>query len=192
LAPSTVSSSAAQPGLFGNLRIRGMISEVGAERHESVSLAGAEFGARLGHGLLTLIPRAIGLLLALRYAMLRYLLIPSLLGMGRRPQEPERLRVPVTPFMLTADDGTLYDCIIRGEVRGGFLKLGEQVEVCGRVDRARVVRASAVRSLRTGAITRGYVDPQARLAPVRTAITIIMVIGLITFLVSVLGTSRGR
>lgn len=191
-APSTVSSLAAQPGLFGHLRVRGMISEVGVERHESVSLAGAEFGARLGHGLLTLIPRAIGLLLALRYAMLRFLLIPSLLGMGRRPQEPERMKVPVTPFMLTADDGTLYDCIIRGEVRGGFLKLGEQVEISGRVDRTRVVRASEVRSLRTGAITRGYVDPHARFAPVRTAITLVVVIGLITFLASVFVTSRGR
>lgn len=169
-----------------------MISEVGVERHESVSFAGAEFGARLGHGLLTLIPRAIGLLLALRYAMLRFLLIPSLLGMGRRPQEPERMKVPVTPFMLTADDGTLYDCIIRGEVRGGFLKLGEQVEISGRVDRTRVVRASEVRSLRTGAITRGYVDPQARFAPVRTAITLVVVIGLITLLASVFVTSRGR
>lgn len=190
--PSAATSSSAQQGLFGSLRVRGVISEVGAERHESVILSGAEFGARVGYGLLTLIPRAIGLLLALRYAMLRFLLIPSLLGMGGRPQEPERLKVPVTPFVLTADDGTVYDCIIRGEVRGGFLKLGEQVEVSGRVDRTRVMRASEVRSLRTGAITRGYVHLQARLAPLRTVVTLVIVIGLITSLVSVFGTSRGR
>lgn len=188
---SAGSSSATQPGLFGTLRVRGVISEVGAERHESVSFSGAEFGARVGYGLLTLIPRAIGLLLALRYAMLRFLLIPSLLGMGGRPQERERLKLPVTPFVLTADDGTVYDCIIRGEVRGGFLKLGEQVEVSGRVDRTRVMRASEVRSLRTGAITRGYVHPQARFAPVRAVITLFVVIGLITFLASALVTSRG-
>lgn len=158
---------------------------MGTERHESVNLAGLKVAARIAYGLLTFIPRAIGLLLALRFATLRLFLIPSLLGMNRRPDEPDRLQVPVTPFMLIADDGTPYDCLIRGEVRGGFLKLGEQVEVSGRLDRTHVLRVSTVRSVRTGAITRGYVHLQARMASVHMAVTIIMVIALVMFLVSI-------
>ena len=132
------------------------------------------------------VPRAIGLILVLRFASLRLLLIPSLLGMGKRSEEPDRLQVPVTPFTLTANDGTPYDCMIRGEVRGGFLKLGEHVEVSGRLDRSHVLLARRVRSLRTGAITRGHADWQTWMAPAGMIVTIVIALALIMLFVGFL------
>jgi hypothetical protein len=175
---------------LGQVRLRGTITEVGAERYESVIPFGAKAGVRFGYGLLTLILRAIGLLLLLRFKALRLLLIPSVFGLGNGANEPDRVPVPVTPFLLTTDDGRLFDCIVRGEVRGGFLKLGEQVEVSGRLDRSKVVRASAVQSVRTGSITRGYVDPRAQLVTRRT-IVIIVVIAMFMLFSSVTGNFRG-
>lgn len=174
---------------FGGVQIRGMIDEVGAERVESVSLAAHNAMSHAATGVLTAIPRAIGIIFGLIFAPLRMLLVPSLFTGSRRQKGPNQLQVPVTPFVLKGDDGNAYDCILRGEVRGGFLKLGESVEVSGHIDRSRVVRVDQVRSLRTNAITTGWVDHRAKFAKVHTVIGVIVIIFLILFLLSFLGHS---
>ena len=130
--PPAVPAPSPRQGAFGGVRIRGTIDEVGVERYESVSMAAQNAMGNAAAGLLTAIPRAIGVILGLLFAPLRMLLMPSLLAGGRRRNGPDQLQVPVTPFVLRSGDGTEYDCILRGEVRGGFLKLGEAVEVSGR------------------------------------------------------------
>jgi hypothetical protein len=118
---------------LGGVVIRGVITEVGQERSESVGLIGS-------------------------------LLVRRLLGGDQRMYRTEELQIPLAPFTMSADDGTLYDCTIRGELRGGFLKLGEPVEVRGRLSRARVIRVKTVQSLRTGARSKGHVRVPVRLA----------------------------
>lgn len=174
------------------MRVTGTIDDVGVERVESVSMAGHIAMGDAAHGALTVVPRAIGVMLALAFAPLRMLLIPSLMAGGRRDRGPDSRQVPATPFLLAADDGTHYDCVLRGEVRGAFLKLGERVEVAGRLDRGRVLRVSEVRSTRTGAITRGWVDPRVRAAKAQTIAGCIALGGLLLVLVSILTSFGGR
>lgn len=170
------------------MRLRGTIEEIGAERAESVSLAARNAMGSAASSALTAIPRAIGVTLGLLFAPLRMLLIPSLLG-GRRTQNgPDQLQIPITPFVVTSDEGTTYDCVIRGEMRGGFLKLGEAVEVSGRIDGSRVLRVDAVTSLRTGAVTRGRIDPRIRAARAQTIAGVLFLIMLILILVGLIQT----
>lgn len=143
-------------------------------------------------GALTAIPRAIGLVLGLMFAPLRALILPSLMSGGPRRTNPDHLQVPVTPFVVESDDGIEYDCILRGETRGGFLKLGEPVEVSGRLDRTRVVRVDQVRSLRTEAITKGWVDPRARIARVRAFLGLFSLIFLLWTVLSIFAALGGR
>lgn len=139
-------------------------------------------------GVFTAIPRAIGLVLGIIFAPLRMLIVPSLMVGGRRQTGPDQLQVPVTPFVVQSDDGAEYDCILRGEARGGFLKLGEPVEVSGRIDWTHVVRVDQVRSLSTNAITKGWVDPRARMAKFRALMGIICLVFSLWFVFSVLSS----
>lgn len=109
------------------------------------------------------------------------LLARRMLGGDQRMYRTDELQVPITPFTLTADNGTLYDCTLRGELRGGFLKLGEPVEVRGRSSRARVMRVNSVRSLRTGAISKGHVRLPLRLATFLAGV-VYLVLGLAVLL----------
>jgi ABC-type antimicrobial peptide transport system permease subunit len=168
------------------VRIRGTIDEVGAQRTESVSMAAQNAMGSAAVGALTAIPRAIGVILALLFAPLRLLLLPRIMGGGRKQSGPDQLQVPVTPFVLRADDGNEYDCMIRGEVRGGFLKLGEAVEVSGRIDRSRVVRVDQVQSIRTNAITKGWIDPRARMAQFQAVAGVVFLVFLLIFLISII------
>lgn len=171
---------------FGRVQIRGKLAEVGAERQETASLAAQNAMRNAAFGMFTAIPRAIGLMLGIIFAPLRMLILPSLMGGGRRQLGPDQLQVPVTPFVLQGDDGVEYDCILRGETRGGFLKLGEPVEVSGRIDGTRVVRVDQLRSLRTNAVTRGWVDPRARMSKFRVFVGLVFLIFFLMFLFSVL------
>ena len=172
--------------------LRGRISEVGAERVETVSLRGSQALGQLGTGCLQAVPRAMGIVLGALFAPLRLLLIPSLSGIGKKPDGPDRIQVPGTPFILEADDGLEYDCYLRGEVRGGFLRLGDNVEVDGKIDGSHVVQVNRVANRRTGAIARGYVDPVARSAPLKTVLTVVLLVFVIVLLVSISESFGGR
>jgi hypothetical protein len=148
--------------------LRGVIVEVGAQRNESVSMAGRNAMNAAAHGALTAVPRAFGIILAVLFAPLRMLLVPSLLGGRGREQRPEHLQVPVTPFIIVDEGGRHHECLLRGEVRGGFLRLGEEVEVDGTRDRSNVFRARRIRSVRSHATISGWVDPRARTARAQT------------------------
>jgi hypothetical protein len=172
-------------GVFGAIRLRGSIEEVGAARFETVSMAARNAMGNAAVGAVTAIPRAIGIILAVLFAPLRMLLVPSLMGGRQRRNRADELQVPINPFVLKGEDGTEYDCTLRGEVRGGFLKLGESVEVVGRVDRTRVIQVNSVRSLRTGAVTQGWVDPRARMARVHAVAGVVFLIAMLILLLSI-------
>lgn len=190
--PASTAATASSRAAVGRVRLRGRICEVGAERFETVSLKGSQALGQLGTGCVQVVPRAIGVVLGVLFAPLRLLLLPSLTGIGRKPEGPDRVQVPGTPFTLEADDGLEYDCYLRGEVRGGFLRLGDEVEVDGRIDRARVVRVNSVVNRRTGAIAHGYVDPEARSAPLKTVLAGVLFVLVILFLISLIQAMGGR
>lgn len=183
--PATPPASTVK-GLAGHIHLRGRISEIGAERFETVGLQGSKALTQMSTGCLMVIPRAIGLLAGIIFAPLRLLLVPSLMGMGKKPDGPDRMQVPGTPFVVSGNDGTVHECYLRGEIRGGFLRLGEEVEVAGRVDRSGVVRVSSVVNTSTGAKAWGQVDGEAKLAPVRTVIAVICLLFLFFVLFSFL------
>lgn len=192
-APSSPPPATAPKGQSsGRVRLRGRICEVGAERFETVSLRGSQALGQVGTGCIQAVPRAMGILLGILFTPLRLLLVPSLTGIGRKPEGPDRVQVPGTPFTLETDDGLEYDCYVRGEVRGGFLRLGDEVEVDGRIDRTRVVRVNSVVNRRTGAIAHGYVDPEARSAPLKTVLAVVMLALLIFFVIGVFRALGGR
>ncbi|WP_129590443.1 hypothetical protein [Cryobacterium aureum] len=191
-APGPVANAATSPAASTlHVRIRGIITEIGAERFESVSLNGAAMSKQFSQGCLMAPFRALGIVLGLLFAPLRMLLIPSVRGGGSRTEQPNRLEIPATPFVLTEVGGVHHDCILRGELRGGFLKLGEDVIVTGRIDRARVLRVDRVESQITGAVTTGWVDPRARLSTARTVAGIVLVVMLV-FLLLFLGGAFSR
>lgn len=147
--------------------------------------------ATVGTGVATAVPRAFGIVLAILFAPLRWLLLlPSMMA-GRRPGRPDTQQVPGTPFMVEGDDDREYECYIRGEVRGGFLRLGDQVDVAGRLDRSSVLRVDSVTSQRTGAVVKGFVDPKARMAPAAGCLAIVVVVGLLLFVISLFGAFGG-
>lgn len=113
------------------------------------------------------------------------MLLGASLAAGRRPDGPDHFEVPIHPFLVQADDGTEYDCLLRGELRGGFLRMGDPVEVAGRLDRQHVLRVSTVANLRTRAVSRGYVDPKARYATARGVVAVVLILFLIYVLASI-------
>jgi hypothetical protein len=173
-----------QPSWWGSLTVRGTIVEVGEPRSESVSLAGNLAAERLARGCITAPFRAVGIMVGILFAPFRMLLGPSL-APSRRSDMPDRFEVPGHPFLVQTDDGTEYDCYLRGELRGGFLRMGDPVEVTGRLDRHHVLRVSSVVNLRTRSVSRGHVDPRARYATARGVVAVLLIVFLIYVLATV-------
>ena len=169
--------------------LRGTISEVSPERHDTVRLGAGSALGRANLGLVTAVPRA----LLLGFAIVVSLFLPRLGGLaaggiaggrGRYgPVDRDEAVVPGTPFRLQADD-QVHDCYLRGEVRGGAVRLGDQVEVRGRIHpRSRVLEVKQLVSVRTGAVTRGFVDPRARTARARAVVQAVLLLVLVLFII---------
>lgn len=85
-------------------------------------------------------------------SLLPVILMPMLSGRGRERQHQEReIEVAIQPFTITATDGKEKEVILRGELRGGSLHLGDCVEVSGKEVRDGTIRARSVYNTSTGA-----------------------------------------
>jgi hypothetical protein len=161
--PVRSASESVVRSLNGSLTVTGVVTDVQPERFESVS---TEVSDQLGHlasQLLTLPFRAIGIILAIIFAPLRILLGASLMGMAGRKGSSERIQVPGIPFRVEAGDGSVYQCFLRGEMRGGAIHLGDRVEVKGRLSRrSNVLQVAQVMDVRSGARSHGHVPAGAR------------------------------
>lgn len=178
--------------LRGAVVLHGTISEVSPERHDTVRLGAGSALGRVNLGLVTAVPRVffLGLAIVVR------LLLPRLGGLaaggvaggrGRYgPADRDEAVVPGTPFRLRVDD-QVHDCYLRGEVRGGAVRLGDEVEVRGRVHpRSRVLEVKQLVSVRTGAVTRGFVDPRARTARARAVAQAVLLLVFVLFAIGLL------
>lgn len=90
------------------------------------------------------------------------------LSAGRRPSRHlDPVQVQVHPFRLHTDDGTTMHCVMRGDLFGGALSLGDHVEVRGRVSpRTRMLNVKRVVHLETGALIIPRLPAAARKAKV--------------------------
>jgi hypothetical protein len=193
-APSTpfptVPAGSASPTGAGRTILAGIISELSPERYDTMGLGASNALGSLAIGLITVVPRAIGLACRIFFSIF----LPRLGGAFGRggggrygANRPDSVQVPGTPFVLDGDDGVTYDCYLRGEVRGGSLRLGEQVQLHGRVrSRTRVFEVAKVVNTRTGAVTTGYVQPKARMSGLRIGLQILLAVLLLIFLLSIL------
>lgn len=182
--PSSQGPAVARPSRWGSLSVRGVITEVGEPRTESVNVTGNLAAEQVARGCVSAPFRAIGIVLGILFAPFRMLLGLSLTP-ARRPDGPDRAEVPGYPFLVQAENGTEYDCYLRGELRGGFLRMGDTVEVAGRLDRHHVLRVSTIVNLRTRSVSRGYVDPKVRYATARGVIAVALLFLLIYVLATV-------
>jgi hypothetical protein len=154
--------------------LSGTITDLAEQRFETVNTTGNQVAGQVARGLITAPFRAVGLLVGLLFAPLRFLLLPSL-SRSPRSTESDRMQVPGTPFVLRTDDGQETECYLRGEVTGGFIRLGDRVQVTGRMNpSSRVFRVSNLVNQRTHAVTRGHVDPRARFASLRAVMAVVL------------------
>lgn len=141
-----------------------MIVTVDPERERTVSLALANGFARGALQLLLLPLRVFVFVIGLLVPPLRALVGASMQPVGGRGAPGgQTVSVRETAFRLRDIDGVDHDCLLRGELRGGALRLGDQVEVRGRrALRGAEVQVSQVTNAVTGTITTGYLPAKAR------------------------------
>lgn len=167
---------------FAPLRMSGLVVQVDQPRSETVSLSGHNAAQMAASGCLTAPFRAMGILMSLLFAPLRFLMIPSM--MFRGPQGPDQLSIPINTFLLQTHSGDSVECMLRGELRGGSLRQGDEVDVEGRLSRHGVLTVSSMVNARTGATTTAYVDPRAKGGNLRAILMVVFLILVIWFLVS--------
>lgn len=169
---------------YGVVTLLGTVSELGEPRYETVNTAGNQVVGQVARGMVTAPLKAAGILAGCLFAPLRFLLMLSL-SPSRRSAEPDRMQVPGTPFVLRTDGGQETECYLRGEVTGGFIRLGDQVEVTGRVNASsRVLGVSRIVNQRTGAVTRGYIDPKARFVVLRGVLAIVFLLAVLIVVIN--------
>ena len=165
--------------------VRGRVSEVLPQQHETVDRSAERAAKGVATGCLMLPFRILGFVLGMIF--LRPLAFMAL-SSGRRQSRPlDPVQVPVTPFRLQTDDGTTMHCALRGELLGGALSLGDHVEVQGRVSRrTRVLNAKRVVLLDSGALILPQLPAAARRAKVVPWLALLVVLLMVIMLLSVL------
>jgi hypothetical protein len=142
--------------------VRGRVTSLAEVRQEKVRrpfLVIAAFSLAL---LLQLVVFAVGLAFRIMFAILARR-PGSLFGGGGRMGSMFTSTVtglsgeamPVQPFRVTADDGSVTECVLRGSIRGGSVELDDAVEVTGSWVRGggSTLQVTRVRNLTTGAET---------------------------------------
>ena len=182
---STGSSGGGFLSRFAPLRISGVVSQVDQPRSETVGLGGHNAARMAASGCLTVPFRAMGLLMGILFRPLRFLVLPSMRFQGQ--QGPDQLTIPVNTFLLKAHDGRSVECMIRGELRGGALRQGDDVDVEGRLDGQGVLKVSNMVHASTGAVTSAYVDPRARGGSMRAVLACGVLVIMIVYLAKAFG-----
>jgi hypothetical protein len=156
------SGSVVRRALLGET-FAGSIVSVSDPLYENVSLAAFNASQQAVTGCLTAPFRAIGIVMGVLFAPLRFLIGMGLMG-GRGQQGAQSVQVPVHRFRVQDQlTGQYVECLLRGELGGGAIYLGEDVQVTGRFSRStRVFAVSRLVTLSTGAVTTGVVDSRVR------------------------------
>ena len=143
--------------------VSGYVVSVSEPTLENVSLLAHNASQQALTGCLMTPFKAIGIMLGLLFAPLRFLL-----GAAVRPglgaHGPDSVQVQARRFRIE-DSGTgrTIECYLRGELVGGDIYLGEEVEATGRFQRSTgIFEVARLQSLKTGAVTTGSVDSRVR------------------------------
>ncbi|MBJ2329769.1 hypothetical protein JFX23_08350 [Schaalia cardiffensis] len=107
--------------------------------------------------------RAIFVLLALVFTPFRTFLPFLLFGRSTKALERREVQVPLHAFTLErSSTGERIDVILRGELSGGYLALGDLVLVDGRQKRSGIVEARKITNLEKGTRISGREHPAIR------------------------------
>lgn len=169
ITTSMTSSSSSErrslvPKLVERETISGRVDYVSDVTHESAPLAAFYLSGRLAMGFLLLPFRLVAFVLGLFFRPLRFLLGAGLMGGGRGHRGPDSVDVPVHRFRVhDASNQQLVECVLRGQLSGGAIYIGEDVEMTGKFDsRTRTFIVNRLVNASTGAVTTGSVDPRVR------------------------------
>ncbi len=183
---SDASLEPASRGSFGSVigralvgeRLTGTIVHVAEASYDNGSLGAFNASQQLATGCLTAPFKALALVLAILFAPFRFLI--GLGFSGRGHSGPTDVQIPIHRFRLQADTGQMVECVLRGQLAGGGIYLGEDVEVSGKFSLTTgVFNVQRVVSHSTGAVTTGSVDFRVRYQWVLLVIMAIIVITVI-------------
>ena len=153
----------------------GRIVEVQPQQLETLDRRAESLARGVAMGCLLAPFRIVALLLGLIFA--KRLAMMALARGRHSPRFLAPVQISVTPFRVRTDNGSITQCVLRGELRGGSLSVGDRVELQGRVSRrTNVLNATTVTHLDSGAIIRPYLPPAARTSKAMLALAIMSVI----------------
>lgn len=143
--------------------IVGTIAHVSEVSLETANLTAFNASQQLTTGCLMAPFKALAIVLGILVAPLRFLLMAGIARPGR-PNGPDDIQVQVHRFRLQDQDtGQLVECVLRGDLTGGGIYLGEDVEVTGRFDRKTgTFQVNRIVNQSTGAATTGTLDRRVK------------------------------
>lgn len=174
-------------GMFEKDSLFGTVEYVSDTAYETNNLTAHYAAQQLAIGCLLAPFKAMGLILGLLFRPFRFLLGVSLMG-GRGRGGPESVQTEIHRFRIRcAGSNRLIECVLRGQLAGGGIYLGEDVELTGKFDsRTGTFAVERLVNASTGAVTTGIVDPQVKYQRAALAASLTMVLFAILFLMSVL------
>lgn len=174
-------------GMFEKDSLFGTVEYVSNTAYETNNLTAHYAAQQLAIGCLLAPFKAMGLILGLLVRPLRFLLGVSLMG-GRGRGGPESVQTEIHRFRIrAAGSDRLIECVLRGQLAGGGIYLGEDVELTGKFDsRTGTFTVERLVNASTGAATTGIVDPRVKYQRAALAASLTMVLFAILFLMSVL------
>ncbi len=163
-SPDTDAPEPAAPSSWiSGTTVRGRVAEVLPQQQETVDRDAERTARHMAAGCATMPFRLVGFVLGMIF--LKPLAFVAL-SAGRRQSRPlDPVQVQVYPFRLHSDDGTTLHCVMRGDLLGGSLSLGDHVELRGRISpRTRILTVKRVVHLDSGAVVMPRLPAAARKA----------------------------
>lgn len=113
-------------------------------------------------------------------------LVPPRLGpRGQRSKSDRQdIEIPVTPFTVTSANGAAMEVVLRGELHGGSLHLGDSVEVSGKALRDGTFQAHAVLNTVTHARTTVRQHPVVVRSRIKAIASLFCIIVLAVMIIS--------
>lgn len=165
--------------------VRGRVAEVLPQQQETIDRDAESTARGVAAGCLMMPFRLAGFVLAMIFLKP---LASAALSAGRRQSRPlAPVQVQVHPFRLHTDDGATMHCVMRGDLLGGSLSLGDHVEVRGRISpRTRILTVKRVVHLDSGAVVMPRVPATARRAKLKPWATYVALILLLIVILDIL------
>lgn len=137
--------------------------------------------------------RGFGLMLAIIFAPIRWLILPFMLGGRSNRSQADEVAIQVRSFRVRSAGGETRECQLRGNPRGGFVEIGDEVRISGTMPKGTgsLILVSTIENVVTGQLIRAEQPPQLRNANARAFAGGVAGIAFLVFLILLL-SSCGR